>query len=457
MLVNVYEPLLWYNPPGSEQQFTPALATSWSVSDDALTWTFKLRDGLKFHDGADVTSDDVIASLKRWGARDGMGQQLMGAMGEMVAVDASTFQFKLKDPLGLVLESIGKISSNVPFIMPKRVADTDPFKQIDDYTGSGPFVFVKEEWVPGSKVVYKKFADYKPRSEAPDAASGGKIAKVDRVHRPIRRSGKKGVAIPQVADTPAPFDRAHERRQHLSRRDHMDRRANLRHCGQGQSAHPQRLVIRVDPVKPACGIIGAMPRLVEIKPHVGPRGPGKAGPIAKIAGAVMIVQRIAQFDHFRQHDSVEIGRCERRAGGQEFGVVVFRRKSVHGHVRIPMRAQAGAPAELAGEIMPRRCKLRQHRGHVPSDQRVSQVIHVHSRIRRWQRCCIERTRAALAHHAPARAARQPDTDANRTTRCDTQHRAPCEPTAYHLFQPVIFLRSACPRATPVTRTPAACA
>jgi peptide/nickel transport system substrate-binding protein len=137
----------------------PQMVDTYEVSDDKLTWTFKLRDGLKFHDGADVTSEDVIASLKRWGARDGMGQQLMGAMGEMVAVDASTFQFKLKDPYGLVLESIGKISSNVPFIMPKRVAETDPFKQIEDYTGSGPFVFVKEDWVPGSKVVYKKFAD----------------------------------------------------------------------------------------------------------------------------------------------------------------------------------------------------------------------------------------------------------------------------------------------------------
>ena len=174
----IYDTLFAMNEKFEPQ---PQMVDTYEVSDDKLTWTFKLRDGLKFHDGADVTSDDVISSLKRWGARDGMGQQLMGAMGEMVAVDASTFQFKLKEPFGLVLESIGKISSNVPFIMPKRVADTDPFKQIDDYTGSGPFVFVKEEWVPGSKVVYKKFADYKPRSEAPDAASGGKIAKVDRV------------------------------------------------------------------------------------------------------------------------------------------------------------------------------------------------------------------------------------------------------------------------------------
>src|SRR3546814_1865300 len=81
----------------------------------------------------------------------------------------------------LVLESIGKISSNVPFIMPKRVAETDPFEQIKDYTGSGPFKFEAAEWRPGSKVVYTKFADYVPRSESPSAAAGGKVANVDRV------------------------------------------------------------------------------------------------------------------------------------------------------------------------------------------------------------------------------------------------------------------------------------
>lgn len=159
----------------------PQMVESWETSDDGKTWTFTLRDGLKFHDGAPVTSEDVIASLTRWGARDGMGQQLMAAMDEMVAVDEKTFEFRLKEPYGLVLESIGKISSNVPFIMPKRVAETDPFEQISDYTGSGPFKFEADQWVPGSTVVYTKFEDYVPREEAPSYASGGKIAKVDKI------------------------------------------------------------------------------------------------------------------------------------------------------------------------------------------------------------------------------------------------------------------------------------
>jgi peptide/nickel transport system substrate-binding protein len=159
----------------------PQMVDTWKVSDDKLTWTFTLRDGLKWHDGQPVTAEDCIASLKRWGARDGMGQKFVDAVAEMKALDAKSFQISFKFPYGLVLESIGKISSNVPFMMPKRHAETDPFKQIPEVIGSGPFKFVKEEWVPGSKVVYVKNPDYKPRSEAPDSAAGGKLVKVDRV------------------------------------------------------------------------------------------------------------------------------------------------------------------------------------------------------------------------------------------------------------------------------------
>ncbi len=159
----------------------PQMVDTWTTSDDGLVWTFVLRDGLKFHDGAPVTGEDVVASLTRWGARDGMGQQLFGVIDTLEATDAKTVVMTLKEPYGLVLESIGKISSNVPFIMPKRIAETDPFEQISEYVGSGPFVFQADEWVPGSKVVYTKFEDYVPRDEPVSAAAGGKIAKVDKV------------------------------------------------------------------------------------------------------------------------------------------------------------------------------------------------------------------------------------------------------------------------------------
>ncbi|MEM8538953.1 MAG: ABC transporter substrate-binding protein [Pseudomonadota bacterium] len=159
----------------------PQMVDTWSTSEDGLTWTFVLRDGLKFHDGAPVTATDVVASLERWGARDGMGQQLFANTASLKAADDKTVVLTLSNPYGLVLESIGKISSNVPFIMPARVAATDPFEQITDFTGSGPFVFQEDQWVPGSTVVYTKFEDYVPRSEPVSAASGGKVAKVDKV------------------------------------------------------------------------------------------------------------------------------------------------------------------------------------------------------------------------------------------------------------------------------------
>ena len=161
-------------------QIQPQMVDKWSVSDDKLVWTFTLRDGLAFHDGAPVTSEDVIASLKRWAARDGLGQVLWAKVAEARAVDARTFQLALKSPSGIVLQALAKPSGN-PFIMPRRVAETDPAKQIEDYTGSGPFMLKRDEWKPGDKTVYLRNPAYKPRAEPPSGLAGGKVAKVDRV------------------------------------------------------------------------------------------------------------------------------------------------------------------------------------------------------------------------------------------------------------------------------------
>lgn len=174
----VYDTLLSMD---AELKIRPQMADSWTVSDDKLTYKFVLRDGLKFHDGAPVTAEDCVASIKRWGARDAMGQKLMQFTKELAVVDARTFTLTLKEPFGMVLEALGKPSSSVPFIMPKRIAETPPDKQVSEFIGSGPFVFKKEQWRPGEKVVYEKFADYKPRSEPASGLAGGKQVFVDRV------------------------------------------------------------------------------------------------------------------------------------------------------------------------------------------------------------------------------------------------------------------------------------
>jgi peptide/nickel transport system substrate-binding protein len=158
----------------------PEMVEKWTVSDDKLVWTFTLRDGLVFSDGAPVTSEDVLASLKRWSARDPLGQMLYGKMDRTEAVDARTFRLTLKEKTGIVLQALAKPSGN-PFIMPKRVAETDPNKQIGDYTGSGPFMLKLDESKPGEKTVYVKNPHYKPRAEPPSGLAGGKVVKVDKV------------------------------------------------------------------------------------------------------------------------------------------------------------------------------------------------------------------------------------------------------------------------------------
>jgi peptide/nickel transport system substrate-binding protein len=153
----------------------------WKVSDDKLTYTFTLRDGLKWHDGTPVTAEDCVASLKRWAKVDGMGQKLMDFTASLEATDAKTITLKLKEPYGLVLESIGKPSSRVAFMMPKRLAETPPDKPIPEQIGSGPFKFVQAEFQPGVKAVYEKNKDYVPRKEPASWTAGGKVVKVDRV------------------------------------------------------------------------------------------------------------------------------------------------------------------------------------------------------------------------------------------------------------------------------------
>lgn len=161
----------------------PQMVGDYDISDDSLVYTFTLRDGLLWHDGEPVSSEDVVASLLRWSQRDGLGRRMMTFAESLEAVDDSTFRLTLKEPYGLVIDTLAKTSIHVPFIMPKRLAETDPQEQFnsEDMIGSGPFRFVQEEWSPGSRVVYERFEDYIPRDEPSSFAAGGKVVHVDRV------------------------------------------------------------------------------------------------------------------------------------------------------------------------------------------------------------------------------------------------------------------------------------
>jgi peptide/nickel transport system substrate-binding protein len=159
----------------------PQMVDKFDISTDKLNYSFALRDGLKWHDGTAVRGADCTTSLKRWMVRDALGQTLATVVSEMKGGDGKEFSIHLKEPFPLLIDALAKVSSLAPFMMPERLAKTDPFDQIKEMIGSGPFKFVKEEHQPGNKVVYVKNHDYVPRSEPPDWASGGKVVKVERV------------------------------------------------------------------------------------------------------------------------------------------------------------------------------------------------------------------------------------------------------------------------------------
>ena len=162
-------------------QIKPQMVDTYTVSRDGMKYAFTLRDGLRFHDGAPVTAEDCVASLIRWGKRDTLGKLMFTAVGKLQATDRKSFGLELKEPFGLMLEALGKPSSNVPFIMPARLAATPADDQVKEPIGSGPFKFLKEDWQPGNQVVYARNADYVPRSEPPSGAAGGKHVYLDRV------------------------------------------------------------------------------------------------------------------------------------------------------------------------------------------------------------------------------------------------------------------------------------
>jgi len=146
----------------------PQMVGDFSISPDKLVYSFTLRDGLKFHDGQPVRGVDCTTSLKRWMARDALGETLAAAIDEMKGGDDKNFTIRLKEPFPLLIDAIAKVSSLAPFIMPERLAKTDPYEQVTEMVGSGPFKFVKSEFEPGHRVVYIKNTDYAPRNEPSD-------------------------------------------------------------------------------------------------------------------------------------------------------------------------------------------------------------------------------------------------------------------------------------------------
>jgi peptide/nickel transport system substrate-binding protein len=163
-----------------EYKVHPQMVEKYEASEDGLTHNFKLRDKLAFHDGSPVTAKDCVASIRRWGARFGEAKIMLERSEKLEAVDDRSFVLKLKEPFGPVTETLAATAQPC-FVMRAQEAATDPFTAIKETVGSGPLIFVKEEWQPGNKIVYRKNPNYVPRGEPASGYAGGKIVHIDRV------------------------------------------------------------------------------------------------------------------------------------------------------------------------------------------------------------------------------------------------------------------------------------
>jgi ABC-type transport system substrate-binding protein len=168
---------------GRDADFRPQrqMAAGELVEDDGKRVTITLRDGLSFHDGAPVLARDAVVSIRRWMKRNPYGQKLAGVTDVVEAADDRHIVFRLSRPFPQLLEALSVIGSPC-FIMRERLALTDPFKQVTDPTGSGPFRFKADEYDSGSRVVYERNAAYVTRLDgAVSFTAGPKRVFFDRV------------------------------------------------------------------------------------------------------------------------------------------------------------------------------------------------------------------------------------------------------------------------------------
>lgn len=174
----VYDTLFGFT---GKREITPQMAEGYSLEDGGRTYVIKLRNGLKFHNGEPVRAQDAVQSLKRWAGRETFGQTVAKFVDNWGTPDDRTIRITLTQPIPIFLEAITRGSASVPFILPEHIAKTDPYTQITDATGSGPFKFLKGEFIAGQFAAYARNPEYVPAQGAPDWTSGGKIAHFERI------------------------------------------------------------------------------------------------------------------------------------------------------------------------------------------------------------------------------------------------------------------------------------
>ncbi len=172
---HVYEGLYTYD---KSYNAIPLLADSHTVGDSGRTYTFKLRRGVKFHNGKDLTAADVVASLKRWGRLATPGKQFWRNVEGLEAKDPSTVVMYLKEPSGALFMGLAR-PNNGAVIYPKEIVDAAGDNPVKEVIGTGPYRFVEHK--PDRHVRLTRFKEYAARTDAPDGFGGKRTAYLDEI------------------------------------------------------------------------------------------------------------------------------------------------------------------------------------------------------------------------------------------------------------------------------------
>ena len=162
--------LVWDMLYGFDDKLVPQrqMVESETISDDRLTWTFKLRSGLKWHDGAPVTAKDCVASLSRWAVRDPMGQMIIAIQQELTATDERCFKWVLKKPYPKLLRTALGKNNDAGRLHDAGAHRQRPIRSSRSTTTSAasPAKFVKNEWVhPAPRPCSRSSTATVPRDE----------------------------------------------------------------------------------------------------------------------------------------------------------------------------------------------------------------------------------------------------------------------------------------------------
>jgi len=172
----VFEELLAFDAAWRVQ---PLLAESFTKSQDGLTYTFKLRKNVQFHNGKEMISEDVVASLNRWGKMSPRGVVAYKTVESVTGPDKYTVVVKLKEAFAPLPIFLG-YPNGAAAIMPKEIVDATGAGPLKQFIGTGPYKFV--EWVPDRHVKLARFDNYAARSEAPSLYAGKREALADEVY-----------------------------------------------------------------------------------------------------------------------------------------------------------------------------------------------------------------------------------------------------------------------------------